>query len=210
MKHTKKLIIGAVLAAFASTAVFAADSVATAKVQWNSTAAKKTDVELNVFASTDALTFKWNPSTKAFTTPTSDLTIQAAGRAGSTAYSITTQLVDVTLVHEGGAAKGVLNVSAELGALDIGKTPVNILNGDAGGVKTSIAGLNNMDLAKAGPNVTPKGTYHEATGIPVKFKIFTASKGNSSIDLDAVEDGTYSGVVSMSFVAKWADTAVSG
>ncbi|MDW5415921.1 common pilus major fimbrillin subunit EcpA [Iodobacter sp. CM08] len=207
MKTTKKKLI-VIFLFFASNAVFAADTTATATVRWNAEAIKKADVELNVFASTDALAFKWNPSQKAFSSPSSSLTIQAAGKPGSSGYKITAAMSDKKLNHISGGSVGSLEVSGFLGGIQLAAVPVEILKGDDKKVTAAAAGLEGMNLAVAGPNLTPTGiTYFEASNVNIKFDILKGMNGNVAVaagkDLEKVPDGSYSGVVSISFVATW-------
>lgn len=203
----------ALAAAFttASFSSFAATETATATVKWNAEAVKKSDVSLNVFASADSLSFDWDAKNSRFSNASGSLTVQAAGKATSTAYKITSQLVRNQLIHVSGWQLGTLDVTAQVGGRAMTEVPVDILTGTAAGVTGSAAGLQSMNLATAGTNVTLGGNYHEGQAT-VDFRIESGTFGSDKTvlalggavnGLDKVADGTYEGTIEMAFVASW-------
>ncbi|PRC91449.1 common pilus major fimbrillin subunit EcpA [Solimicrobium silvestre] len=199
---------------FASVAfpVLAATTTVSSSVTWKAEAIKKTDVELNVFASNDSLQFKWDPTNKRFSTASSSLTVQAAGKVGTTSYQITSQLTRNKLTHVSGAAIGTVSISSAVGGIAMDVAPVSILEGDrTKGVTLAASGMNGMNLEFEGPNAATNGTYHEAERVKVDFNILSGtdsknsplSRGSAEAGLDKLADGTYEGVVEMNFVASW-------
>lgn len=194
-----------------SAAVYAAAEIATSSVKWNAEAVKKSDVSLNVFASADSLSFRWDESNKRFSIPQGSLTIQAAGKTSATAYKITSQLMRNELVHVSGRDTGMLYVFPEMGGVylyNIGDKE-EILAGTNAGVSSSAKGFESMDLAAAGPNATANGSYHEAqatmyftilagngNGMPLIF-------GEPDMGFDLLPDGTYEGTIEIGFTASW-------
>ncbi|PRC91448.1 common pilus major fimbrillin subunit EcpA [Solimicrobium silvestre] len=212
MKNLVKLsVLGVLVAASFSASASGEVTTANTSVKWNAEAVKKSDVELNVFASNDALQFKWDVTNKRFSNASSSLTIQAAGKPNSTAYSITSQLLRKKLTHLSGAGTGTLSLGATLGGLAMTDKPVSILAGNDFDMTASAAGMQAMNLSKAGPNTTPKGSYHEANNVMVDFRIEegtdSAGKeltlGSDDKGLDMLADGVYEGQVELAFVASW-------
>jgi hypothetical protein len=203
----------AVMSAFAAVSVsaVAADttSIANTSVSWQASAVKKSDLELNVFGSTDALDFKYNPLTASFTQATNKLTVQAGGKAGAEAYAITAQLLRNTLTHAMGVAKGTLAVDVTMSGLSVTNKPVDILKGTAGKIESSVNGLQAMDLSTTGPLGTAASKFHQGI-VPVEFNIESGkigdkeyTRGDEANGLDKLADGNYDGVVELAFVASW-------
>ncbi|MGL4603283.1 MAG: hypothetical protein ACRCU9_03965 [Iodobacter sp.] len=182
-----------------------------ANMPWNAEIIKKPGVELNIFASSDALEFKWDISHKRFTGASNKLTVQAGSRMGASAYKITAQLISQKLNHQSGAEAGSVDVSAWLGGVAIGTLPTDILTGNAEGATAAALGMQAINMAAAGPVETPLGSYSESDGVVVEFKAETGTGpggvrlklGGVSDGLELLTDGAYTGVVEMAFVASW-------
>ncbi|WP_175890829.1 common pilus major fimbrillin subunit EcpA [Burkholderia cepacia] len=207
-----KNVLGATLAAALSIAAIvpavAETTTAEASVKWSATAVKKSDVTLNVFQEGDtSLDMKWNPSTSQFQMADRALTIQAAGYSDATAYRITAQVTQDRLDSISAGAKNSLKVGVKLGGIVLGSAPVNILEGANGAPTTAADGLKSMNLASAGANKTPNGSYHQATGVPVKFSIIGGNDATGKVvavdKLTDLVDDNYSGNVEVRFVASW-------
>ncbi|AIO36843.1 hypothetical protein DM39_5840 [Burkholderia cenocepacia] len=218
MNKMNKNVLGATLAAALSLAAIvpavAETTTAEASVKWSATAVKKSDVMLNVFQEGDtSFDMKWNPATSQFQMQDRALTIQAAGYSDATAYRITAQVTQDRLDSNSFGAKNSLKVGVKLGGIVLGSAPVNILEGANGAPSTAADKLNSMNLASAGPNKTPNGSYHQATGVPIKFAI-VGGKDATGADvaqdkLAELVDDSYSGNVEVRFVASWERPAAS-
>ncbi|KVL47129.1 common pilus major fimbrillin subunit EcpA [Burkholderia territorii] len=181
-----------------------------ARVKWTASVVKKSDVTLNVFAEGNtALDFEWNPASQAFSTQDRTLTVLASGYQGGTGYKIQAQVMKDTLNATAGGVKDSLKVGVNLGGIQLDQNLTDILSGTSANAAPTIAanGLQNMNLAKAGPNKTPNGSYHQANGVPVKFSITEGTdkdgKALSGATLSEISDGRYDGDVEVRFVASW-------
>ncbi|WP_155626300.1 common pilus major fimbrillin subunit EcpA [Burkholderia diffusa] len=210
-KNAIRLAVASALAvALAAPAIAASPPNAEARVKWTASVLKKSDVSLNVFSEGNtALDFHWNISDNAFSSQDRTLTVQAAGYDKGTGYNIKAQVTRDTLNAAQGGVKDTLKVAVELGGIPLTNGLTDILRGTTGAVDPQIAanGLQHMNLSKTGPNTTPKGAYHEARGVPVKFAI-TSGTDNAGAQIDAgnlqkIADGKYSGDVELRFVASW-------
>lgn len=202
------LVVMSVLTLGLSQGAVAAETTYNASVKWNAEVVKKTDVDLNVFANSDSLNFTWNPNQGLFTTPTSGLTIQMGSQADASQYKLTAQLGGRTLSHIAGPEKGNVKVAAILGGVAVNdEKPVEILRGNKDGVEIAADGMGHMNISKPGAHSTPKGSYHEARNVEVRFHIaggVDADKNPVSGDkLNTLSDGVFNGAVEMIFNASW-------
>ncbi|MGR2682909.1 hypothetical protein [Chromobacterium haemolyticum] len=205
-----RLMVMSMLAFGLSNGVAAAETTYSASVKWNAEVVKKTDVDLNVFANSDALSFTWNPSQGLFTTPTSGLTIQMGSQIDTSQYKLTAQLGGRTLSHVAGPKKGNVKVAAILGGIAIAdEKPVDILRGNKNGVEMAADGMGHMDISKKGPHETPKGSYHEARNVDLRFHIAEGMNDLGQVvsgeKLADLPDGVFNGTVEMIFNASWND-----
>ncbi|AOI60897.1 hypothetical protein WI26_25530 [Burkholderia diffusa] len=209
-KNALRLAAASALAFAIAAPAIAATTTEEARVKWTASVVKKSDVTLSVYAEGSTnLDFDWSVANNAFTSQDRALTVMAAGYQGGEGYSIEAQVTRNTLNAAAGGVKDTLKVGVELGGIELGDAPVQILAGTKGDTAPTTAanGLQNMNLSKAGANKTPNGSYHQANGVPVKFSIAegtdNAGAKLTGADLANVADGKYNGDVEVRFVASW-------